>query len=96
MDIIVFTHSESSGQARLTISASARNRLPRVGDDLSMLDMLHVTYYFRHVHTAKKNDTVYIVVIRVVDAVANHSRILSSDTGNVCRIIYTMSPKKRH
>ena len=68
-----------SGQLRLTVSA--RNRSSHIDDDILTPGVLHVTYYFRHVNVVKNNDTVYIVVIRIVDGFADLSRTLSSDSG---------------
>jgi len=76
-------YSELSGQARLVIRAT--NHAYQFGTQnnfLLMPDVLHVTYYFRHISIAKNNKTVYVIAIRVLDEMANHSRTLSSHYGN--------------
>jgi len=70
----------------VSLAVSVGNRSSHTDDD----SPLHVTYYFRHVSVVKNNDTVYVVVIRVVDGLANHSRTLSSDSGNVCGMVYPL------
>jgi len=54
----------------------------RVSSHVPTSDALHFTYHFRHVTVSHGEDTVYVVVIRVVDELANHSRSLSYDSGN--------------
>ena len=46
-------------------------------------DVLHFTYYFRHVYVAQNNETVYVVVVRVLDELANHGTALTSRSGNL-------------
>ena len=74
--------SELSGQARLVISVSNHAyQFSTQNNFLLTPDVLHFTYYFRHISIAKNNETVYVIAIRVLDELANHSRTLSSHYG---------------
>jgi len=70
-----------SGRAQLAVSATNHSSRFGAHDFLSTLDVLHITYLFQHVNIAQNNDTVYVVAIRIVDELANHSRTLSSHSG---------------
>ena len=81
-------YSELSGRARLVVSARSRaSHIVERNDFLLTSDILHFTYYFQHV-TVAQNDTVYIVAIRVLDELANHSRTLSSHSGNRLSLLF--------
>jgi len=67
------------------LALSARNYSSHIGayDDVFLTrEILHFTYYFRHVNVARNNDTVYIVAIRVLDELASYSRTLNTRSGN--------------
>jgi len=73
--------SESSGQAHLAVSAKNHSLHVSANSDVFMTrDILHFTYYFQHVNITQSSDTVYIIAIRVLDELANHSRTLTSDS----------------
>jgi len=72
-----------SGQVTVPVSATnTSSRIDTLGKSFSTSAVLHFTYYFRHVSVAQNNDTVYIVAIRVLEELANHSRTFNFDSGN--------------
>jgi len=68
-DVLQLMLNKSSGQFQL--AASAGNCSLRAG---ACNDLLHVTYFSRHVSISQNADAVYVVAIRVLDELANHSR----------------------
>ena len=73
---------ESWGRVHLAVSAGNYSSYVGVYNEMFLTrEILHFTYYFRHVSLARNNDTVYIVAIRVLDELANHSRTLNTRSG---------------
>jgi len=73
---------ESWGRVHLTLSAGNYSSYVGAYNEMFLTrEILHFTYYFRHVSIARNNDTVYIVAIRVLDELANHSRTLNTHSG---------------